>query len=68
MSEPEKVDVVIIGGGQAGLARGYHTAWRGLGFVVLESHARVGDSCATTGPGRTTSGTSPSSRSRGVQA
>jgi len=47
MSEPERVDVVVIGGGQAGLAIGYHLARRGLRFVILEAHARVGDSWRT---------------------
>ena len=40
----ERVDVVVIGGGQAGLAIGYHLARRGLRFVILEEHARIGDS------------------------
>src|SRR3954469_11323228 len=42
--EPERVDTVIIGGGQAGLSVGYHLARRGKRFVILESHQRVGDS------------------------
>jgi putative flavoprotein involved in K+ transport len=40
----EHVDVVVIGGGQAGLAIGYYLARRGLRFVILEAHTRVGDS------------------------
>src|SRR6266511_4088795 len=40
----EHVDVVVIGGGQAGLAIGYYLAGRGLRFVILEAHSRVGDS------------------------
>jgi putative flavoprotein involved in K+ transport len=40
----ERVDVIVIGGGQAGLAVGYYLARRGLRFVVLEEHTRVGDS------------------------
>jgi len=40
----EHVDVVVIGGGQAGLAIGYYLARRGLRFVILEAHSRVGDS------------------------
>ena len=40
----ERVDTVIIGGGQAGLSVGYHLARRGRRFVILEANARVGDS------------------------
>ncbi|MEV7116140.1 ArsO family NAD(P)H-dependent flavin-containing monooxygenase [Streptomyces anulatus] len=36
------VDVVVIGGGQAGLAAGYHLRRRGLDFVVLDAHASPG--------------------------
>jgi putative flavoprotein involved in K+ transport len=41
--EPERVRVVVIGGGQAGLSVGYHLARRGLEFVILEAHERIGD-------------------------
>lgn len=37
-------DVIVIGGGQAGLATGYHLARRGLRFIILEAHERVGES------------------------
>ncbi|MCB9583531.1 MAG: NAD(P)-binding domain-containing protein [Polyangiaceae bacterium] len=37
-------DVIVIGGGQAGLSVGHHLARRGLRFVILESNDRVGDS------------------------
>src|SRR3954464_988647 len=40
----ERVQVVVIGGGQAGLSVGYCLAQRGLSFVILESNPRVGDS------------------------
>jgi len=40
----ERVQVVVIGGGQAGLSVGYCLAQRGLSFVVLEANERVGDS------------------------
>ena len=43
----ERVDTVIIGGGQAGLSVGYHLARRGKRFVILEAHDRVGDSWRT---------------------
>ncbi len=42
--QPERFDAIVIGGGQAGLATGYHLAQRGLSFVILESADRVGDS------------------------
>ena len=41
---PERVQVVVVGGGQAGLSVGYCLAQRGLTFVILEANARVGDS------------------------
>jgi putative flavoprotein involved in K+ transport len=34
---PEQYDVVVIGGGQAGLAIGYHLAQQGLRFTILEA-------------------------------
>jgi putative flavoprotein involved in K+ transport len=37
------IDTVIIGGGQAGLATGYHLRRRGVPFVVLDANTRVGD-------------------------
>jgi putative flavoprotein involved in K+ transport len=37
-------DVIVIGGGQAGLSAGYHLARTGARFVILESNARIGDS------------------------
>src|SRR6185436_329668 len=40
----ERVQVVVIGGGQAGLSVGYCLAQRGLSFVILEAGARIGDS------------------------
>ncbi len=36
-------DVVVIGGGQAGMAVGYYLKKRGLRFVILEANPRVGD-------------------------
>jgi putative flavoprotein involved in K+ transport len=38
------VETVIIGGGQAGLAMGYHLARRGRPFVIMEANDRIGDS------------------------
>src|SRR5215203_3214991 len=39
----ERFDTVIIGGGQAGLATGYHLAERDLPFVILDANERIGD-------------------------
>jgi putative flavoprotein involved in K+ transport len=39
----ERVQVVVIGGGQTGLSVGYCLAQRGLSFVILEANPRVGD-------------------------
>lgn len=36
-------DTLVIGGGQAGLAIGYHLARRGQEFVILEGRQRIGD-------------------------
>jgi putative flavoprotein involved in K+ transport len=42
-AEREHFDVVVIGGGQAGLSVGYQLARLGLRFVILDGSARVGD-------------------------
>ena len=39
----ERIDTVVIGAGQAGLAAGYHLARRGVPFVILDADPRVGD-------------------------
>ena len=36
-------DVIVIGGGPAGLSVGHHLAKRGLHFVILDANLRVGD-------------------------
>jgi len=41
--EPEHIETVIIGGGQAGLAVGRHLARRGRPFLILDANQRVGD-------------------------
>ena len=43
MRDPEYVETVIVGGGQAGLSVGYHLAKRGRPFVILDANERVGD-------------------------
>jgi len=40
----ERVQVVVIGAGQAGLSVGYYLARQGLSFVILEGNDRIGDS------------------------
>ncbi|MFF1691251.1 MULTISPECIES: ArsO family NAD(P)H-dependent flavin-containing monooxygenase [unclassified Streptomyces] len=36
------VDVVVIGGGQAGLAAGYHLRRRGVDFIILDAQGAAG--------------------------
>ena len=43
MPEPEHLETVVIGGGQAGLSVGHHLARRGRPFLILDAHQRVGD-------------------------
>ncbi|TDT85875.1 putative flavoprotein involved in K+ transport [Arthrobacter sp. AG258] len=40
----ERFTTVVIGGGQAGLAMGYHLARLNRPFVILDEHAAAGDS------------------------
>lgn len=40
----ERYDTIVIGGGQAGLAVGYHLSKRDVDFVILDSASRIGDS------------------------
>jgi putative flavoprotein involved in K+ transport len=39
----ERIETIVIGGGQAGLTVGYHLKQRGLPFLILDANARVGD-------------------------
>lgn len=43
-SETERLDVIVIGAGQAGLSAGYYLKQRGLRFAILDANERVGDS------------------------
>jgi putative flavoprotein involved in K+ transport len=40
-------ETVIVGGGQAGLAAGYHLKKRGRPFLILDAQERIGDSWRT---------------------
>jgi putative flavoprotein involved in K+ transport len=42
-SGADRFGTVIIGGGQAGLAAGYHLGKREIPFVILDASARIGD-------------------------
>jgi putative flavoprotein involved in K+ transport len=39
----ERINTVVIGGGQAGLSVGHHLAKLGVPFVILDASARIGD-------------------------
>src|SRR5262245_53641064 len=39
----ERIDTVVIGGGQAGLSVGYHLQRRSVPFVILDASDRIGD-------------------------
>ena len=41
--ETERFETVIVGGGQAGLATGYHLGKQGRSFVILDANERIGD-------------------------
>ena len=44
VSDAERIETVVIGGGQAGLSVGFHLARQGLSFVILDANERIGDS------------------------
>ena len=37
------LDVLVIGGGQAGLVMGYHLARRGRRFLIVDAGAEIGN-------------------------
>jgi putative flavoprotein involved in K+ transport len=41
--ETERVETIVVGGGQAGLSVGYQLARRGLPFLILDANERIGD-------------------------
>lgn len=41
--DAKQTDTIVIGGGQAGLAVGYHLQKQGVSFQILDAHLRVGD-------------------------
>ena len=43
----KRFDVIVIGGGQAGLTVGHHLKKLGLDFVILDASARIGDAWRT---------------------
>ena len=42
-AQAERFDVIVIGGGQAGLSLGYHLKQQGARFTILDAHERIGD-------------------------
>src|SRR5262245_24464478 len=43
MKQVERYETVIVGGGPAGLAVGYHLKQQGHSFVILDAGGRIGD-------------------------
>ena len=39
----QRVETLVIGGGQAGLTVGYYLAQHGIPFLILDAHSRIGD-------------------------
>jgi len=47
VSDTERIETVVVGGGQAGLSVGYHLVRQGLSFVILDANERIGDAWRT---------------------
>jgi putative flavoprotein involved in K+ transport len=47
MDDRDRYDVIVIGGGQAGLSTGYELKKRGMSFVILDGSERIGDAWRT---------------------
>ncbi len=43
MTSTDRLDVLVVGGGQAGLAIGYHLAELGLRFLIVDAGSTVGE-------------------------
>jgi putative flavoprotein involved in K+ transport len=43
----QHIETIVIGGGQAGLAVGYHLRRKRLPFLILDAHERIGDAWRT---------------------
>ena len=43
LQSAERINTIVIGGGQAGLSVGHHLAKRGVPFVILDASAHIGD-------------------------
>jgi len=41
--DTERVETIVIGGGQAGLSVGYHLQRLGIPFLILDANERIGD-------------------------
>lgn len=44
MNETKRIETIVIGGGQAGLATGYYLQEQGRDFIILDAGKRIGDS------------------------
>jgi len=47
MTQVERFETIVVGGGQAGLSVGYHLQKEGRSFVILDASERIGDSWRT---------------------